>query len=305
MSRRASPAVRWTAYVAVAVVFAMACAFLSNWQFGRNAWRTAQLDLVAANYDQAPVSLETLLPEGATLDPADQWRPVTLRGTYLADDQLLARNRAHSGTSAYEILVPFRLDDGRVVLIDRGWEPPGNTQPEPDDVPAPPQGQVTVVARLQPGEELPSSGRTAPDGQVPSINLPLVASLLSPADAGRLDLSAYGWLASEDPAPADTPNAMEQPSIDPGPYLSYAIQWILFALMGFVFIGYVIRSERRARREDAEDAAAAAQAAAEAAAAGVTVDDEPPASLPRRRRRPAARTDRDAEDEDALLDSRR
>ena len=49
------------------------------------------------------------------------------------------------------------------------------------------------------------------------------------------------------------PTPLNAPSEDPGPHLSYAIQWILFAIMGFVFIGYVIRTERRHRREDAED----------------------------------------------------
>jgi cytochrome oxidase assembly protein ShyY1 len=277
--------VRWTVYVAVAIVFAITCAFLSNWQFSRNAERAEQLALVAANYDRDPVTLDAAIPVGTSLDPLDEWLPVALTGSYLNDEQLLARNRPHGGTAAFEVLVPFRLDDGRVLLIDRGWVPPGNHQPDPDVVPAAPSGEVTVVVRLRPGEALPSSGRSAPDGQVPTINLPYVGELLDPTSATALEQSAYGLMVSETPAPATRPQAVDPPSADPGPYLSYAIQWILFAIMGFVFIWYVIRSERRARREDAEDRAALA--------AGV----EPPVRAPIRRRR-----DRDAEDEDALLD---
>ena len=104
------------------------------------------------------------------LGPADEWRPVTLEGEYLADEQLLVRNRPHGGTAAFEVLVPFRLDDGRVLLIDRGWVPPGEDQPLPDEIPAPPEGEVTVIARLRAAEQLPASGRSAPEGQVPSIN---------------------------------------------------------------------------------------------------------------------------------------
>lgn len=280
---------RWAIYIALAVVFAIACAFLSNWQFTRNQERSGQLALVAENYDAPAVPLADVIPVGGELDPQDEWRPVVLTGTYLADDELLARNRPHGGTSAFEVLVPFRLDDGRVLLVDRGWVAPGQDQPVPDAVPAPPSGEATVVVRLRPGEALPSSGRSAPEGQVPTINLGLIADTI-PADAGdALEQSAYGVMVSEDPAPATAPSALEPPSDDPGPHLSYAIQWILFAVMGFVFIGYVIRTERRHRREDAEDAEIAADESADAA---------PPAPPAPRRRR-----DRDAEDEDALLDA--
>jgi cytochrome oxidase assembly protein ShyY1 len=295
MSRRTAPAaVRWTAYVAIAVVFAIACAFLSNWQFSRNAWRSEQLALVAANYDATPVPLSDAIPDGGAFSPGDEWLPVVLEGQYLPDQQLLVRNRPHGGTSAFEVLVPFRLDDGRVFLVDRGWVPPGKDQPDPDAIPAPPAGESTVVVRLRPGEDLPRSGReTAPPGQVPTINLPLIAEDIDPLNAQPLEQGAYGQLVSEDPAPAAAPQAVDAPSADPGPYLSYAVQWILFAVMGFVFIGYVIRSERRHRREDLEAAAEAAVARAEGR--------EPEASVRPSRSR---RRDRDAEDEDALLDSR-
>jgi cytochrome oxidase assembly protein ShyY1 len=276
---------RWSIYIALAVLFAVACAFLSNWQFTRNEERSAQLALVDANYDAQPVPLAELIPAGSELDPGDQWRPVELVGQYLPDEALLARNRPHGGTAAFEVLVPFRLDDGRVLLIDRGWVPPGEDSPVPDAVPAPPSGEVTVTARLRPSEAVPASGRSAPDGQVPTISLALVADAVSPAVAEALESSAYGILQSEDPAPAAAPQPLEAPSEDPGPHLSYAIQWILFAIMGFVFIWYVIRTERRHRQEDADGEDDASEAPVTATAP------------PRRRR------DRDAEDEDALIDA--
>lgn len=275
---------RWSIYIGLAVLFAIACVWLSNWQFSRNDDRAAQLALVEQNYDADPVALEEVIPDGDGLSPVDEWRPVVLEGEYLADEQITVRNRPHGGTSAFEVLAPFRLSDGRVVIVDRGWVPPAEEGTGPAVVPDPPLGESTVIVRVRPEEAAPTSGRSAPEGQVPTINVDLIGGELSPATAGALIGGVYGILVSETPAVADTPAALPSPSQDPGPHLSYAIQWILFALMGFIFIGYVIRTERRHRLEDEQDAG-----------------DDAVAPPPSRRRR----RDRDADDEDALLDADR
>ncbi|TFB18185.1 SURF1 family protein [Microbacterium sp. 3H14] len=270
MSRRLT---RWTVYVLIAIGFAIACVFLSNWQFERNETRAAQIELVEQNYDAAPVPLSAVIGEDGALDPDDEWRPVTLQGEYLADQELLVRNRPHGGTSAFEVLVPFRDADGRIFIVDRGWVPPGEGA-EPDSVPSPPEGEVEVTVRLRPGEQLPASGRGAPEGQVPTINLPSIAEQVD----GEVITGAYGRVISEAPAGSGSLGGFDSPTDDPGPHLSYAIQWILFALMGFIFIGYIIRTEIVKHREEVEGVPA-------------------PVKSPRRR-------DHDADVEDELLDVR-
>jgi cytochrome oxidase assembly protein ShyY1 len=291
VSARAAQFRRWSIYIAIAVAFAIACGFLSNWQFSRNADRSAQLDLVEQNYDADPVPLSEAVSGLDDFDASYEWHPVELHGRYLLDEQLVARNRPHGGTSAFEVLTPFQLDDGRILVVNRGWVAAAESGDGPVTIPEPAAGESTVIVRLRQGEPLPSSGRSAPDGQVPTINVPLIADMVG----GQTVRSVYGIMADEDPAPVERPHALDSPSDDPGPFLSYAIQWILFAVMGFIFIWYVIRSERRARQEDAE-------AAAEAAAAGVPVDDGARRDRAMRRGR-GKRRDRDMQDEDALLDS--
>ena len=264
--------VRWIVYVLIAMGFAVACAFLSNWQFERNESRAEQIELVERNYDAQPVPLADLISADDVLATGDQWHPVLLQGEYLSDQQLLVRNRPHGGTAAFEVLVPFRDVDGRVFIVDRGWVPPGDGD-SPDAVPAAPSGTVEVVVRLRPSEQAPASGRGAPEGQVPTIHLPAIADLVD----GDVITSAYGQLVSEDPA-ATPLGGFTSPTDDPGPHLSYAIQWILFALMGFIFIGYIIRTEIVKHREEVEGRPA-------------------PVSTKRRR-------DRDADVEDELLDAR-
>lgn len=239
--------VRWGVYLLIAAAFAVACAYLSQWQFDRNESRGGQIALVEQNYDATPVPLTEAIGTDGVFDAGDEWLPVTLEGEYLADDQVLVRNRPHGGTSAFEVLVPFRDEDGRLFIVNRGWVAPGEGS-LPDEVADAPSGTVSITVRLRAGEALPTSGRSAPEGQVPTIHLPTVADGLD----GEVVTTAYGQLISEDPAPTEALGGFDAPDEDPGPHLSYAIQWILFAAMGFIFIIYMIRTERQKLREEAE-----------------------------------------------------
>ena len=252
---------RWGGYLALTIVFAIACGLLSWWQWARRAETVADLERIEANYDADPVALDDLLPALSSDDPDAEWHPVVLTGTYLVDEQLIVRNRPRNSLAGFEVLVPLLLTDGSVFVVDRGWLPQGSTPERPDSVPAPPAGEVTVVVRLKPGEvEIP--GRSAPEGQLATIRLPDVAELVgAPTYTGM-----YGLLVSEDPAPAqERPLAAFRPAEDEGPHLSYALQWIAFGVLAFIGLIWAVRRERKIatqgpppqRREadaDAEDA---------------------------------------------------
>jgi cytochrome oxidase assembly protein ShyY1 len=233
---------RWLGYVAMAVVFAVVCCMLGAWQFQRRAEARAAIDVVEANYEESPRPVDEVLSTLEAYEPSQQWTPVLLHGEYLEDEQLLARNRPLGGQPGFEVLTPLQLDDGTVFIVDRGWVAVGSRQDTPDVVPAPPAGEVTVVARLKAGEPtLP--GRTAPAGtnQIATVHLDEVAERLQlPTYTG-----AYGLVASEKPAPAETPVATVKPEPDEGPHLSYALQWYVFALIGFIGLGWAMREEYR------------------------------------------------------------
>jgi cytochrome oxidase assembly protein ShyY1 len=231
---------RWGGYLALTIVFALACGLLSWWQWARRAEAVAEIDRVEGNYDQSPVPVDELLPELDSWDPSVEWRPVALSGTYLRDDQLLARNRPRDGAPGFEVITPLLLDDGTVFVVDRGWLPTGSAQDAPEIVPAPPAGHVEVVARLKHGEPT-LLGRGAPEGQLATIHLEDVAELVGePSYTG-----AYGLLASEQPAPATVPEPAVKPEADEGPHLSYALQWIAFGILAFAGLFWAFRRERR------------------------------------------------------------
>lgn len=229
---------RWAGYLAFVLVFALACVFLAEWQLARRAEAVHANDKVVANYDSAPVPLSTVLPELDSYPESQEWRQLLLEGRYLVSEQLLVRTRALYGSPGFEVLTPFELADGSVFIVDRGWLPIGSTQDTPDIIPAPPQGKTTVVVRLKPGEQ-PIPGRSAPEGQVATIELQAIQALLeTPIYTG-----AYGLMVSESPSPAERPQALPKPVIEEGPHLSYAFQWILFGLLAFVALAWAIRHE--------------------------------------------------------------
>ncbi|MCM6760817.1 SURF1 family protein [Rathayibacter sp. ZW T2_19] len=271
---------RWFGYLALAVVFAVACVLLSRWQVARLDEAATTNRLVTENWTADPVPLDGLIGRDDPWDDALEYRPVEVTGVYETQDETLVRNRPYNGNPGFEVLTPLRLGDGSVFVVDRGWVPVGQEQDSPDAVPAPPDGEVTVTARLQPSEGR-IEGRSAPAGQIATIQLEdLGAQLDEPVRT-----SAFGLLVAEDPQPIDTPPLAElKPVADEGLHISYAIQWVLFALMGFGGLGWAVRHEYRLRNADDPEVVAAEQ---------------------RREQRRLKRGRSDAEIEDELLDARR
>lgn len=258
---------RWIGYVAMVVVFAIACGLLAWWQFTRLEEARDRVERIERNWDAPTIPIDEVLPAGDDFDIEDTWLPVSITGSYLAEDQLLVRGRPRNGLPGFEVLVPFLREDGTAIVVDRGWIPVGAEDDLPASIPAPPRGTVTIVVRLKPGEpEIP--GRGAPEGQVATIHLPTIENTV---DAPLAD-DAYGLLVSEDPPVGTMPELPGRPEVDEGPHLSYALQWIIFALMGFTALAWGVRREIRIRRGDSA-----------------------PEATPRKRRS-------DAEEEDAILD---
>ncbi|MCU1523535.1 MAG: sortase [Microbacteriaceae bacterium] len=239
---------RWFGYLALAVVFAVVCIGLSKWQIDRTNETRSANQLVDSNYHSVPRPIGDVLPTLTSYKPSQEWTQVTLTGTYVMADQLLVRNRPLNGQPGFEVLTPLLLEDGSVFVVDRGYLPTGNHQDAPDSVPSPRSGVVTVVVRLQAGEPT-LDGRTAASGEIATVHLPSVASLVGKPTY----TAAYGLMVSENPAAKTRPTAMPQPVLDEGLHISYAIQWVIFAIIAFFGLGYAIRQEYRMRNADDPD----------------------------------------------------
>jgi cytochrome oxidase assembly protein ShyY1 len=234
---------RWAGYLALVVVFAVACCALGTWQLNRRAEALAEVARIDANYDAEAVPVADALADPAGFDVDQRWQVVALSGEYLGDEEVVVRNRPFGGSSGFEVITPFRLDDGTVFMVDRGWIAQGSDG-RPSEYAAPPSGHVQVEARLKAGEER-IEGRTTTGIEFATIDLAELADRVGePAYTG-----AYGVLVQSAADAAEPPLAPARPLRDEGPHLSYALQWFVFALLAFIGLGWAANQERRALAE--------------------------------------------------------
>lgn len=257
----------WLALAVVVGVFAYLCfTVLAPWQLGKNARTSHENDQIAASLTAAPVALTSVLPHQDSSAPDAQWRQVTATGHYLPDHQVLARLRVVDSDPAFEVLVPFVVDNGPTVLVDRGYVRPEGGSRVPA-IAAPPTGTVTITARLRDSETAPAD--KAPfhaDGveQVYAIDTGQIATLTGVPLAG-----SYLQLVDNQPGGL---GVIALPHLDAGPFLSYGIQWIVFGIVAPIGLGYFAYSEIKVRRRERE--AAQPTPDAEGHAAPVTVEQK-------------------------------
>ncbi|MER7831201.1 SURF1 family protein [Streptomyces sp. NPDC095602] len=263
---------QWVILTLVALVLIPVMVELGFWQFHRHERRVAQNALIEDNLKAKPVPVTELTAPGHTVPRADFWRHATATGTFDTAREVVVRRRTNADDRVgMHVLTPLVLDDGRVVLVNRGWVPAAPDQKAYPDVPPAPKGRVTVTGRLMADQTTGSSGikdlKGLPPRQVMLINSEQQAERL-----GRQVLG--GYLDLTDPVPAGgSPEPVPDPDHDSiGAHMAYAVQWWLFA--AGVPVGWVILVRRERRDREAEARAAAEAQGGEGEAGGDRSDED-------------------------------
>ncbi|GAA0909085.1 SURF1 family protein [Pseudonocardia zijingensis] len=237
----------WIALVVAVIGFAAAAfTLLAPWQFGREEQREAQQRAIDVASATPPVPLVELVPPGEQVAPDDEWRQVTVQGTFVPDGEGLVRLRVVDGQPAVEVLTPFRTSDGRLFTVNRGSVAAASGASAPD-VAAAPTELVTLTARLRLDETDPQ-GRAAieSDGHrqvYAADSRALAAATGMPLEPGFLQLSdgQPGVLRALPVAPTTGGGA-------PFTNFSYALQWITFGVIALFALVYFVRLELLQRR---------------------------------------------------------
>jgi len=107
--------------VTAAAAAGLAATFaLGGWQLGRAQDKLALLASIEARKALPPVGNEVLA--GATRPADAMFRPVVLRGTWLAQHTIYLDNRQMHGKAGFYVVTPLLLQgSGSAVLVERGW----------------------------------------------------------------------------------------------------------------------------------------------------------------------------------------
>lgn len=235
---------RWLGFHLLVLVGVFVMINLGFWQLRRLDERQAFNATIEARYDQPPVPIDELLTPGADVD-AIAWRPVTVAGRYLPERDLLVVNRSQNGRAGLNSVVPMELDDGTILLVNRGFVP------LTVDVPPVPALDADIVGRLRPAEERRRGQLTDPsDGVLEEVQRLDLDRLQDQFD-GRLAPMYVDLIESSPPELPGLPEPVVAPDLSEGNHLSYAVQWFIFAVA--VVVGWFLAVRRSASTRRAAD----------------------------------------------------
>jgi surfeit locus 1 family protein len=228
----------WILIILLAIP-SLICVRLGFWQLARLQQR---IDRNASITDQLNVAAKPFSPS------ENDYQRVTLEGNYLHDHEILLQNRSLDEVAGFHVITPLQIDDGSVILIDRGWIPyetgaafaldnyrmTESVRIEGVLLPGQPQPRWRFLSDLipEPGDPPLKTWRLIDiDGIQQQMPFPLHQQFIS--------------LIRIEPTREPQPEPDFQPNLSNGPHLSYAIQWFSFAVIAIIGGAIMLQRSRR------------------------------------------------------------
>jgi cytochrome oxidase assembly protein ShyY1 len=132
-------------------------------------------------------------------------------------------NVSQNGVAGYNAVTPMLLEDGMVVLVNRGFMPLAS------EFPPAPSGEVSLLGRVRASSERRTGAVSDPaTGELTEVQRIDIDRLQQQLD-GEL-VPVYVQLLKSTPAEAPTLSTIVDPDFSNGPHLSYTVQWWFFSL---------------------------------------------------------------------------
>jgi surfeit locus 1 family protein len=208
---------------------------LGVWQLERKTWKENLIATLTARIAAPPHALPQSPQQGA-----DEFSRVQLSGTFIPGQSALeftsgSALRPDVTAPGYWVLSPLRTDDGRIVVVNRGYI-------AGKDAPAPPSGEVALVGALR----WPDEGGMFTPANDPQHNLWYSRDPVAIAAAKNWGQVTPFFVEQETPQLANAPQAGPLVVHLRDAHLQYAITW--FGLAGGLAGVYLVWLRGRLRR---------------------------------------------------------
>ena len=224
---------RWVPFVAALVVACIGVA-LGEWQRGRANDKDALARMLEARSAMAPFELRgsVSLPDASGLE----FRNVVAHGEFVRDWPVYLDNRPHSGVSGFYLAMPFRLEDGTVILVMRGWFPRDPADRMRVQAAPAPSGRTTVEGTIR-----RNAGQVLQLGEPAQLRPGAIVQNLTPDEFAKasgmkvlpfiIEQAAKRDANTDDGLVRDWP----APSFGADKHRGYAFQWYALAAPALVF----------------------------------------------------------------------
>jgi surfeit locus 1 family protein len=211
---------------------------LGTWQVQRLFWKEGLIAERQAAVTAAPIPPPRSLAEAKGLD----FHRLVARGQFRHDHELYLGASDDAGHLGYQVITPLALDDGAVLLVDRGFVPQEKRAPasraEGEVV-----GEVTVTGLLR----VPPEGKPhwfLPDND-PAKNYWFYVDVPAMARAAQQEqVLPFIMDADATPNPGGLPKGGQTRLDLPNDHLQYAITWYALAAALAVIATLRIRQRR-------------------------------------------------------------
>src|SRR4051794_39417491 len=221
---------KWIAFHLLVILLVVVMVNLAFWQLRRLHERREFNAEVRANATQPVAPLDDLRTQIAQQSPVE-WRRVEATGTYVPGHQFLVVNRAQNNTPGKNVVDALQLQEGSLVLVNRGFVS------QNDAVPAVPKGTVKVIGRLRESERR-RTGQQSDIGTDVLTDIRRVDIDVLRQQFDQSVLPMYIEQLESTPADAASLEPIVAPTLDEGPHLSYTMQWFIFSVC--VLVGWVL-----------------------------------------------------------------
>lgn len=218
---------------ALTIVLVVVMVNLGFWQLRRHDERVAFNESVRARSLDAPRSIDQLLADDS--DPQNlEWYLASASGTYLPGENLLVVNVSQDGRAGVDPVGALRLDDGRILLVNRGFIPLSEA------VPPPPEGRISVIGRVRAPQER-RRGELTDKGSGDLIEIQRIDPERLAVQLPGPVLPVYVDLLQSTPSDAPTLSRIAEPELTIGSHLSYVVQWFVFSGCAVAAWWFIVR----------------------------------------------------------------